>query len=410
MGGIEAGKAFIKFLLDDKEFKRGLSGAATSLKKFGAIGAAVTAPLIGAFTGAVAAFTSAGDELAKMSQRTGLSVESLSELKYAADQSGTSLSALENSTKKMQVGLLDASNGTGTLLEALTPLGLNLAELRGLKPEQQFLALARAIAGVEDPTQRAALAQKVFGRAGTELLPMLADGTAGLDALRERAHTLGLTMNTETANAAVKLGDNLADLKQQVFAIGVNIGAAVAGPLTDFAQVVQVVIGRVIEFIKENPRLVRGIGAITLAIGAASAASLTFGTILAVLTAHPIVAALAGIATMALLVAKYFGLIGDNAAQMQQSLDQIQLKAGSVAAPDQSGLLAAAEQTKLQLQAAVSQSVGGAPGAGMLAGLDRMFLESTKQVEKWTHETAQNTKKMLQIMQTGDAGFFAGVG
>jgi hypothetical protein len=408
--GIEAGQAFVKFLLDDKEFKKGLSDAATKLKKFGAIGLAASAPIAAGFGAAARVFTQAGDELAKMSTRTGLSVESLSELKYAADQSGTSLGDVEKATKKMQLGILDAARGSGTLYEALGFLGINLNELERLTPEQQFLKLSRAVADVEDPTLKAALAQKVFGKSGTALLPMLADGSTGLDSLRQRAHDLGLTMDTETANAAVDLGDNIDDLKKQVMQMAIEIGAAVAGPLTEFAKTAQGILKWVIDFLKNNPALVRAIGYITAAIGAASLASITFGTILGIISAHPIIAALAAIATLALLVANYFGLIGDNGKKMRQSLDEIKGVAATVPKSDQHKLDAQSVAIQEQLQAAVSQTQTN-PGATAAGSIEAAFVRrSLEEIAKNTLDTAKGIKELVHLATTGEAGFFASNG
>ena len=104
MNGIEAGKAYVKFLLDDKALKTGLAKVGAKLQMIGKVGLAATGPLVAGFAAATKAFVDAGDELDKMSQRVGFSVEALSELKYAAGQSGTSIDAIERSAKKMQVG------------------------------------------------------------------------------------------------------------------------------------------------------------------------------------------------------------------------------------------------------------------------------------------------------------------
>ena len=75
-------------------------------------------------------------------------------------------------------------------------------DLKNLSPEQQFQTLANALAGVENASEKAALAQKVFGKAGTELLPLFAEGEAGMAALREQAQSLGIVMSTEAAAGA----------------------------------------------------------------------------------------------------------------------------------------------------------------------------------------------------------------
>ena len=296
MTGIEAGKGYVKFLLEDKEFQKGLKGIGTKLQNVGKIGMAATAPLIAGFTAATAAFVATGDELEKMSQRTGFAVETLSGLKYAADQSGTSLAGIDKAAKKMATGILDADKGTGGLYESLGTLGVSLDALQKQTPEQQFLTLSDAISRVENPTLKAALAQKVFGRAGTELLPMLNDGAKGVFALMRRHHELGLEMSGPAAHAAVELGDNLADLKEQVFAMAEQIGAAIAGPITDFAKYLQPILAGVINWIKLNPEWLVTIAKVTAAIGAASIATYGLGIAMAVVSKAPLLLMLTGVA------------------------------------------------------------------------------------------------------------------
>ncbi|TVQ64490.1 MAG: hypothetical protein EA379_01345, partial [Phycisphaerales bacterium] len=85
-GGIRAGRAFVELGVDDR-MARGLRNAQRRLQAFGAgvraigtgftaIGGAVLAPL----GLATRTFARAGDELDKMSARTGISVEALSEM------------------------------------------------------------------------------------------------------------------------------------------------------------------------------------------------------------------------------------------------------------------------------------------------------------------------------------------
>src|SRR5262245_20344495 len=94
-GGIEAGRAFVKFLLDDKEFTGKLKTIGKQLTKFGAIGSAITAPLVAAMAVSVNAFANTGSALADMAGRTNVSVELLQVLGYAAKQTGTDLDTVE---------------------------------------------------------------------------------------------------------------------------------------------------------------------------------------------------------------------------------------------------------------------------------------------------------------------------
>jgi len=277
--GIRAGKAFVELGASDTKLVRGLKAAQAKLKAFGAavqgiglrmmaVGAAGLAPL----TLAVKHFASAGDTLDKMSKRTGLSAEALSELGFAAEQSGANLESLEKGVRKMQQTILDATWGLKTALDAFQMLGLTLADLEDLSPEEQFTLIADRLDGIADPSTKAALAMKVFGRAGTQLLPLLQGGAAGMDTLRRQARSLGLTVSTETAAKAAVLTDTLNILRRVVKDLAFDVGSVLADAVIKVANQITVAIQAAKKWITEHKRLIvaaAGLGGATLVIGGA---------------------------------------------------------------------------------------------------------------------------------------------
>ncbi|MCA9287154.1 MAG: hypothetical protein KDA05_01130 [Phycisphaerales bacterium] len=262
----------------------GLRRAQKQLEAFGAglrsigtrlagIGVAAAAGLLGT----AKVFSEMGDVLDKMSIRTGVSVEALSELGYAAELSGADLEALEAGVRIMQRTLGEAAQGTSTAVEALDRLGLSAAQLAGLSPEQQFKVLADRISKVSDPTLRAAIAMEVFGKAGTKLLPLMADGAAGIEAMQEEARRLGLTVSTETARDAAQLNDALGTLwkvlKQGVF----TIGGALAPLLKDIAERITRIIVSATAWIKANRETVVWALKVAAAVAVAGVAIIALG-------------------------------------------------------------------------------------------------------------------------------------
>ncbi len=295
--GIRAGRAFVELFADDSKLVRGLRRAEKRLKAFGdrirnlglkiaGLGTAMLAPMLGA----AKAFGSMGDQVAKMAKRTGFSVEALSELTFVASQTGTSLEALETGFRRMQRSIYDAGRELSTQTDALTDLGLEYKDLAGLAPEDQFKLLAEAISRIEDPTRKAALAQALFGRAGTQLLPMMASGAKGIEILQAEARRLGLTMSGEDAKAAEEFTDAL-DALWKVVKMGVfNVGAALAPVLQQIAETFTSVAMKVSAWVKANQQLIvtaLKIIAIVIAVGIALAALGTvisgLGTMLGVL-------------------------------------------------------------------------------------------------------------------------------
>jgi len=285
--GIRAGRAFVELFADDSKLVRGLRRAQKKLKAFGqsirnmglkiaGLGAAMLAPLIGA----AKAFSSMGDQVAKMAKRTGLSVETLSELRFVASQTGTEFESLEMAFRKMQRSIYDAGRGLSTAVDALEDLGLKFEDLDGLSPEQQFKLLADRIAEVEDPTTKAAIAMSLFGRTGTNLLPMFAAGAKGIEALQKEARRLGLTMSAEDAAAAEEFTDTL-DALWKVVKMGVfRVGAALAPVLQELAETITGVATKVGEWIQANRELIVMVLKVAAVVFAGGIAIAALGTVI----------------------------------------------------------------------------------------------------------------------------------
>ena len=115
-------------------------------------------------------------------------------------------------------------------------------------------------------------------------------------ALFEENVKLGTQMSGESADSAVQLGDAIANLQKQVVAMAIQVGSAIAGPLTDFAKSLQPILAYIIELIRANPELVKTFAEVTLALGAASIATYGLGVAMSVASKAPLVLVLAAVA------------------------------------------------------------------------------------------------------------------
>lgn len=106
-------------------------------------------------SGLVNSFADYGDTIAKMSQRTGIAAQKLSEFDYIAGQCGTSLDTFETAIKTMEKNLAGAADGATEAQNKLANLGIAMYELQGKTPDEQFRRIAQAIASLPDPAQRA---------------------------------------------------------------------------------------------------------------------------------------------------------------------------------------------------------------------------------------------------------------
>jgi hypothetical protein len=276
---VRAGKAYVEASWHGKKLDAGMRAAMAKLKSFAAsvksvglklmgLGAALKAPL----AAAEGVFASVGAELAHMSKRTGVSVEALSQLSYAAEQSGVDMDELGNGIRKMQNKLGEAEQGNMEAAMSFAKLRISIAQLKGLSPEKQFELIADRMSQLRDPAQRAAMAIELFGKSGTELLPLLEQGGDGIRAMMKAADDLGLTMSADDAEAALSFTNSLKTLKDVVKVLAFNVGAALApalqeivGKVTGWVEVANI-------WIKRNGGILTSIAKIATGIMAAGAA------------------------------------------------------------------------------------------------------------------------------------------
>ncbi len=233
--------------------KEGAIAFATSLGPVGlALIAAVTAGT--AFGDLLLSYAqhaaAVGGALNDMSEKTGIAVAPLSNLSGAAQIAGSSLEQVSGAIFIMQKNMAEG----GPKIEAgFQRVGLSIADIRKLSPDQQFLAIADAIKGISDPADKAAAAMEIFGKQGRELLPLLSKDLQGLT---DESARLGLTWTETDAKAAEEfemksraLDLGLKNLKDTIgrelipaltiplnMAVG-SIGWFITSPLSPIAQV-----------------------------------------------------------------------------------------------------------------------------------------------------------------------------
>jgi ribosomal protein S11 len=282
--GIRAGLAYYELSLKDGKLTKGLRAWKGKLAAFGAsvkaaglkimgLGSAMASP----FAAAVGVFSSMGSEMARMSQRTGVSVEALSQLAFAAKESGVETEGLEMGLKKMQQKLGESLQGNAAAINSFAMLGVNINNLRNLSPDKQFELIADKIAAIQDPARRVAAEMEIFGKTGTQLGPLLAGGAAGIQKLRQEADKLGLTMSSKDANASLEFSLALEKLWDSVKMGAFRIGAALAPILQELAGKITGYVAMASKWISAHKGVIVTVGKIVAAVLAAGAALVVFG-------------------------------------------------------------------------------------------------------------------------------------
>ena len=240
-----------------------------NLQKIGGVFAGAGAAVSAALGVSVKALANAADVADDTAKRTGLTAQAVQEVAYVAKMTGSNLATVEVALRTMQRNLADTGAESATFKGALEALGISLDDLRQMSPQKQFDTLSNALAGVDDASQRAGLSMAVFGRSGTALMPMLAEGQSKLAALKQEAHDYGFVMSGEVIEAGTTFNDNLARLKGALGGLAQQFVAGLLPALNEFVMDVANVVSGVKNWMSENPGLTKTLAALAAGIGAA---------------------------------------------------------------------------------------------------------------------------------------------
>lgn len=219
--GVDAGSYYAEL---DKAQRRNQSWA-TSWKAIGRdIGKAAAGYSL-AFGALVKSQINALDELDESAQKTGVSVEALSRLNYAAGLEG--VEDFTSSLVKLNRSLSESQNPASEQAKALEALGVSAADASGKvrSTDAVLIDIAEAFSQSEDGAAKSAIAMALFGKTGADLIPFLNNGRDGLQKLTGEADRFGVTASSKAAAAAGELNDNI-----------YRLGAVVRGAANDVAE------------------------------------------------------------------------------------------------------------------------------------------------------------------------------
>ena len=248
------------------------------------------------------------DSLITLSSQTGLSVERLQELQYASELVDVSIDQIADALKSMIGTMKDATSGTGDAAEAYKRLGVRVTDAQGnLRDSNEvFEEIIRRLSEVKNPTERAALAMKIFGEEAGRLNPLIEDGGKKLKQLSKEAHDMGYVMSDETVSSLGALDDAMQRFDNTSEAVKNQMALALLPVLTSVLDIITAIPPGVLSTVTVAVTLITTIAAAAKALKTITSitslfgisATKTLGTILAVVAAlialSAIIAVIAG--------------------------------------------------------------------------------------------------------------------
>lgn len=179
----------------------------------------------------------AADQLNDLSKQTGIAVDTLGGLGFAASLAGGDLESIVSASDKLNKSIAEAARGNKEYAGAFDALGLNVKTASGeLKTADVVLAeLADKFESYADGPNKVAIAQKLMGEAGAKQIGLLNDGGKALqENIEYYKRFAGVTQ--ETATKADQFNDTMAKLQLITGSFGRTVAGELVGPLTVLSE------------------------------------------------------------------------------------------------------------------------------------------------------------------------------
>ncbi len=209
------------------------AGAAAGLAGMVAIaGAAVK---VGAeLYNAASAAAEYADEIDDCGDKTGMTAEQVSRLRYMGEMTGVEFGKLSGSMAAFNLAVSAAEDPASKQAEIFRRLGISQAEVRA-GAQDLYPLLGRVMdgmAGLASTTDKARVAKELFRDRGGELIEYLSLGTKGLREYGDEAERLGLILHEQDIRAAVEFKLQTNALDQALKGLKVTIGTEVLPTVT----------------------------------------------------------------------------------------------------------------------------------------------------------------------------------
>jgi hypothetical protein len=202
---------------------------------FAALGIGIAAVKFKSF---VTESIAAADQIAKMSDALGLTTKAFQEYSFGAELSGVNTSQFTSNMTAFVKRVGEARSETGPLVSFLKKYDeeLLIAIQRTKSQEQALGLIADAVKNAATETDRAAIANAAFSRAGVTMVNFLKDGSAGLTDFSDKAQELGLVIDEAMLRKSEDANDKLTILSKTLRIQGVNAVVEYAGEIQTLAM------------------------------------------------------------------------------------------------------------------------------------------------------------------------------
>jgi predicted nucleic acid-binding Zn-ribbon protein len=270
------------------------------------------AGVVAGLAGAAYKAVTLSDDLNTLAKQTGFSTSELQKMTYAADRIDVSMEDITGAAAKLKRNMTSTS---ASVTAAFDRIGVSARDANGnlRNSTEVFWDVIGGLSNIADETERDTVAMALFGKSADELAGIVDDGGVAFRQLGSEAESLGLILGQDTLDGLNVVNDQLDKVKAQAQSIIAINGAKVIEaflPLIQeaaegagaFADKLANVDTETIKTVASIAAVVAGISPVASLIsnvsGAVSALTPVVGSLFALISAHPLGAALTATAAL----------------------------------------------------------------------------------------------------------------
>lgn len=285
-GGTALRELFARFFVDfdDTALVKGAHAVDGLFEKLAEVGHALVG---GAIVGELIHFTHTvieqGFALTITAQRLGIATQALQEWQYVGNLAGVSTEEMTAGLRILQRNLFSAGEGGAEAAKDFAKIGIVGQDLKESDLDKVLEKAADGFAKLQNPIEQTALAQKLFGRGGAALLPLLKKGSAGIAEMKEEFKELGAGLNDDTIHAAN-------EAEHAIFKLGLSARSLISNAMLPFIKATVFVAEKLKDWLIGFKKLAAGSSIV-------SAALIALGTVAAFMAGRVLITFLPVIAT-----------------------------------------------------------------------------------------------------------------
>lgn len=182
--------------------------------------------------------TDLGLSTKELQDQTGMTAEQASGLIAVFDRFGVDANGVSKDLGLFAKQIIAASDGSKTAAANFTNLGISVRDANGQVEDTQtvLLKVADKFQTMPDGVQKTAAAMALFGKSGKDMIPILDQGSSGIEALEVQAQKMGVVLSQDNVNAVYKNIQVQQDFNEAILGVQVALGTALMPTITDLTQ------------------------------------------------------------------------------------------------------------------------------------------------------------------------------